>query len=327
MRKLAKLWQAFESIPGLATTPAYWEHHCGSDYPIVRPFLIRTELIGATYPCDQQCIPGCYRDIIEHGGEILAVCYHRFFKRPDIRLTRADTVVHQLDVSAFAKAVSRPLGFRWHAAVERANGAWAIGFTRNADGIEQPLVLLVHTEQDRFQSALHRLLADFAGGFSLLAPTIRHKDIQVHETLTRHEIPFCSLEERVGVDNRGRFVSIQPLVSAETNSIPMPKRASAEQHSTGPSRSIGTKAAVDAVIAFMHYRGLSQTQFAILAQTNERTIRKFLQTGKIRRSTFEDMAAGIGITKDQLLRGELPLKTDSKTPFGSPAETPQFVSR
>jgi hypothetical protein len=70
-------------------------------------------------------------------------------------------------------------------------------------------------------------------------------------------------------------------------------------------RSIGTQAAVDAVIAYMQKNGLNQTQFAGVAHTNERTIRKFFNTGKLRTSTFEDMAIAMGTTKADLLQGKL----------------------
>src|SRR5574340_312909 len=98
MRKLTKLWRAFECIPGIATTPAYWQRYCGPDVSSIQPFLRATDLLGATYPCDEHFVPGCYRDIVEFGGEFTAECYHRFLKRPDISLTRADTVVQQLDI-------------------------------------------------------------------------------------------------------------------------------------------------------------------------------------------------------------------------------------
>lgn len=318
MRKLIRLWRTLEGIHGLAAIRAYWEYYCGVDYLIVQPFLRATDLTGATYPCQEQCIPGCYREIVDYGdGEIVAVCRYRWFQRLDIPLTRPDTVLQQLDIAAFAKAIARPLGFRWQNPVERGHGAWAIGFAGNGCGVEQPVILLMHSEQDRFRVALHRLLAESPGQrFFLLAPTSRYKDLEVHEALGRHGIRFHSLEEQIGIDDAGRFVAIQPLVQRGSDVVSVTPISEQAEGPEGQQtailksgrplpRSIGSKAAINAVIAFMRAKGLSQTQLAILAQTNERTIRKFLKTGKIRRSTFEDIAAGMGVTKDQLLRGEL----------------------
>ena len=71
-------------------------------------------------------------------------------------------------------------------------------------------------------------------------------------------------------------------------------------------RSIGSNAAVQAVRVYMDSKGLDTTQFAIQAQTSDRTIRKFLQTGRLRRSTFDGVATAIGVTREQLLRGDIP---------------------
>jgi hypothetical protein len=51
MRKLTRLWQALERIPGLCDITAYWEHHCGVDYPLLQPHLRVTDEFGARYPC------------------------------------------------------------------------------------------------------------------------------------------------------------------------------------------------------------------------------------------------------------------------------------
>ncbi len=225
MRKLTRFWRAFERIPGLAAIPAYWEHYCGPDYPLIRPFLRATELAGATYPCTKPCIQGCCREIVDYGdGEIAAVCRHPWYRHPDVPLTLADTLLQRLDIPALTKAIARPLGFRWQSPVEQGHGAWGIGLIGNGYGIEHPVILLVHSEQDRFRSVLHQLLSESLGRFVLLAPTARHKDLHVHETLTRHEIRFHSLEEHIGADDGGQFVAIQPLVrwdSSAPDAVPV----------------------------------------------------------------------------------------------------------
>ncbi len=71
-------------------------------------------------------------------------------------------------------------------------------------------------------------------------------------------------------------------------------------------RSIGSSAAVQAVRVYMDVKGLDTTQFAIQAQTSDRTIRKFLKTGRLRRSTFDGVATAVGVTREQLLRGDIP---------------------
>ncbi|MGC8793979.1 MAG: hypothetical protein ACP5U2_11375 [Bryobacteraceae bacterium] len=73
-------------------------------------------------------------------------------------------------------------------------------------------------------------------------------------------------------------------------------------------RSAGSPEAVRAVMTYMEDRGWGITQFATQAGTTDRTLRNFLKSGKMRRSTFEAMAERMGLSTEQLLRGELPTK-------------------
>jgi len=79
-------------------------------------------------------------------------------------------------------------------------------------------------------------------------------------------------------------------------------------------RSVGSQAAVNAVHDYLAATVLTLTKFGIQFETTDRTIRRFLRTGKMRRANFEAMATAIGITADQLLRGELPPSIQRRTP-------------
>mgnify|MGYP000901864803 FL=1 len=72
------------------------------------------------------------------------------------------------------------------------------------------------------------------------------------------------------------------------------------------SRSVGSLAAVDAVCDYLAAKFLTLSQFAVQSQTTDRTIRHFLRTGKMRRANFAAMASAMGVTPDQLLKGDLP---------------------
>ncbi len=71
-------------------------------------------------------------------------------------------------------------------------------------------------------------------------------------------------------------------------------------------QSIGTPEAVNAAMAYMGSKGLTETQFGNQFQSTDRTVRNFRKSGKMRRSTFEAVATSMGLTIEQLLRGELP---------------------
>jgi hypothetical protein len=211
MKKLTRLWWAFERIPGLAAIQAHWRHHCGPEFPLIEPFLKATEIAGVTYPCGDCQTKGCAREIRDYGdGEIAAVCQNEWNPQPDIPLVIGDTIIRDLDVSAFSHAVARPLGIRWQQPVVRGHGAWAIGLSPGEYGVDRPVVLIIHSEQERFRISLSRLLADSLEKFILLSPTARHKDLGIHETLERRGIPFATLDSCLGVDANGRFISALP---------------------------------------------------------------------------------------------------------------------
>ena len=72
------------------------------------------------------------------------------------------------------------------------------------------------------------------------------------------------------------------------------------------SRSFGTKEAVKAMTEYLLHTGLTDTQFGNQFQSTDRTVRRFRLKGTLRRSTFEAMAKSMGLTIEELLRGELP---------------------
>jgi len=74
---------------------------------------------------------------------------------------------------------------------------------------------------------------------------------------------------------------------------PKPKRLSAH---------ITNSTAARKMQEFMDSHCLNQTEFAIQANTSDKTIRKFRRTGQIKRSIVPDIAKAMGITKEELLR-------------------------
>ena len=70
------------------------------------------------------------------------------------------------------------------------------------------------------------------------------------------------------------------------------------------SRSLGTPEAVQAVTQYLQHTQMTDTQFGNQFQTTDKTVRKFLNSGQMRRSNFEEMAKSMGLTIEQLLRGE-----------------------
>lgn len=67
------------------------------------------------------------------------------------------------------------------------------------------------------------------------------------------------------------------------------------------SAQVKSESAAHKLAAYMERRGLGQTEFANLANTTDKTIRKFLKTGSVKRSILTDIAAAMGTTREELL--------------------------
>ena len=93
--------------------------------------------------------------------------------------------------------------------------------------------------------------------------------------------------------------------------------------------SITSPTAARRMEAYMESKGLGQTEFAVRADTTDRTLRAFRKTGKVRRNTFDAIAKAMGTTREALLKPEsLPLsfRISSKTlPPTSVSENSGFV--
>jgi hypothetical protein len=115
--------------------------------------------------------------------------------------------------------------------------------------------------------------------------------------------PIRTLSEIVSLTGSGLVVDLETLAAAvgafEVSSVRSDQRKRM-------SRSVGTPAAVNVMNEYLQHRPLTDTQFGNQFNSTDRTVRKFRSTGKMRRSTFEEMAKSMGLTSDQLLRGELP---------------------
>jgi hypothetical protein len=75
------------------------------------------------------------------------------------------------------------------------------------------------------------------------------------------------------------------------------------------ARSIGSPASVQTVLQYVNLRGLDHDGFAKKVGTSGRTVRKFLSEGTVLRRIFNDMAAYLKLSTDELLQGTSPRRT------------------
>lgn len=109
--------------------------------------------------------------------------------------------------------------------------------------------------------------------------------------------PPVSMQESAYSASGVDAASASPLLA-------MAMKASREAHLRPPrlSSQITSPSAVRKMEAFMESNALNQTEFAIRANTSDKTIRKFRQTGRVKRSILTGIASAMGITKEELLR-------------------------
>ena len=84
-----------------------------------------------------------------------------------------------------------------------------------------------------------------------------------------------------------------PAIVEQITQTPAPQRMSATIHAPSAARKMEV---------YMNAKGLDQTEFSIQAGTTDKTIRKFRQTGKIKRTILAGIAAAMGISREELLK-------------------------
>lgn len=118
--------------------------------------------------------------------------------------------------------------------------------------------------------------------------------------------PIRTLAEMVSLDGSGLVIDFATLAAAVGASGSSLAASGPKAPRKRMSRSLGTPEAVNVMTEYLQHTRLTDTQFGNQFNSTDRTVRNFRNTGKMRRSTFEEMAKSMGLTSEELLRGELP---------------------
>jgi hypothetical protein len=81
--------------------------------------------------------------------------------------------------------------------------------------MNQPAFLIIAHRTEIFESAVNDLLLDVTGQFLVMAPTNEYRSMQAQSRMQARNISYVCLEEQVGVDENGSFISIDPRNSAD----------------------------------------------------------------------------------------------------------------
>lgn len=216
MRRLPKLWRSLDRITGQLAVPAVWEAESGEDFEFLRLNLRPTDMVGSLYPCPRRRNGYCPRKIVDYGdGEFAAICRDPHDPCERILLAPREALLHELDLGAFLEPVLRATSIRQEALNKRGFGTWSLGLSARRSSTNQPAFLLISHSKDAFESAVNALLLDVAGQFLILAPTNRFRTVQVQSRLQARNVGYLCLEEQVGVDETGSFISIDPIDPAD----------------------------------------------------------------------------------------------------------------
>ena len=163
------------------------------------------------YPCPRPGFGYCPRKIVDYGnGEFAAICRDPYQICESVKLTQRDVLLHELDVKGLVRLLAAPLGIRFQDPVPRGDGTWGIGISNRRDTRTQPVFLVLLPDAGRFQVVLHRLLVQVSGPFVVIAPTDRHRTVEVQEMLQDRGVCFLALEEHIQIDDAGRIVAVDP---------------------------------------------------------------------------------------------------------------------
>jgi hypothetical protein len=299
MRRLRDLWATLERVPDLEAVPATWAEVAGADFDVLSPFLRSTDVVGTLYPCPHR-YADCPRGIVDYGdGELAALCRDQYRSCARVPLTLREALVSEVDLDALMGAVLAAAGIQVQRMLPRSQGVWAVGLSARRSLPRAPAFFVLCHGAGAFENRVRDLLLEVSGPFLLVAPTNRFLTVALQERLQARNVEFVALEDEVGLNGPGQFARIE--APQALSSMP-----SEDAGDNGIERSIGTMESVAAVREYIAVRALTLTAFGNQFDTTDRTVRRFLKEGKMRRANFEAMAASMGLTAAELLQGLVP---------------------
>lgn len=201
------VWQLLETIPGPAAVPAVWKASLGTDFTVFREAFLRTLPTPArSYPCPREC--GCSHEIVRHkDGTIVAVCRCEPCCCDDIRLTKEDTTILELNWRKLGRAISKAFGFRaCDADVGVAHAIQIAAYSEQA----VPVIATAVNDPDTFHHVVMALAGRLRGRFILIAPTSDFLDGASQGVLAGLQSCFLALDTSVILTPQGSLRTTRP---------------------------------------------------------------------------------------------------------------------
>ncbi len=213
---LDQLLSALDALPGHRAVQSEWRSHLGDAADDLAAFLRPTNEMAEAWECNSPGGEGCPCRVVTHApDDIVAVCQDSPRRREPVSLSRADLVVHRLDLDAFARSLARGLGLgpdhvepfpsadgsRWLAGNggiyrlgDRVFGAESIGFYLSLTDSPSTLAQLLPKVRRR----------DGSNAAVVLVPHDGRARLHVHEVLDGAEIALLGLDRTTTIGHGGR---------------------------------------------------------------------------------------------------------------------------
>ncbi|KAF0112972.1 MAG: Uncharacterized protein FD149_2278 [Rhodospirillaceae bacterium] len=140
---MSAFWPTFEDLPGLAAPMA------GTiGFEQIRKILRQTGELATSVNCPSPGGDGCPRRVVDHGsGRFVAVCGDSPRNCDDLTLTRADIIIHRIDVKELCRQIATALGLSAPATLGAAD-ILHVGDFEPIKGKRFPVTLVLQTERN-----------------------------------------------------------------------------------------------------------------------------------------------------------------------------------
>ena len=215
-KSLDRLLSAMDALPGRRAVMTEWRSRLGAATDDLAPFLRPTNEMAKAWECESPGGDGCPCRVVTHApDDIVAVCQDSPRRREPVPLTRADLVVHRLDLDAFARSLASGMGLApaqvekfpsadapaWlteNGAIfrlgDRVFGLESVGFYLSLTGSPSTLAQLLPKVRRR----------DRSNAAAILVPNAGRAQLHVHEMLDGAEITLLGLNRTAAIRSAGR---------------------------------------------------------------------------------------------------------------------------
>jgi hypothetical protein len=197
--KIASIWSAFESAPGIARAVIDWKAILCPHFETVKTYLKPVHGLASSVPCRTKPECGCDHAVVEHKrDDLVSVCQCDPKRCDTAPLDRADAVVCELNLPALGGAIANAMGAKPDdQGIDGLESTRQVGIYSPQSGVSIPLILTVQSTPEDLQRVAERLLAKDDRPFVLLSPTDKHWKLDCDRLLRAKKAAFVPLSETI----------------------------------------------------------------------------------------------------------------------------------